>query len=62
VIRMEPTKNLNKCFWKVHALVNISQTSIKLFRENADAIVISMPSKPSACGCEVEKVASSHKI
>lgn len=62
MVRMEPTQNLNKSFREGHAQCNISQTSIKLFREDADAIVISMPIKPSTCGCEVEKVASHHKI
>lgn len=62
MVGMEPTKNLDEGFREVQALVNISQSSIKLFGENADAVTVSMPSKLSTGGCEIKEVARIHEV
>lgn len=59
---MKSTKDLHKGFWERHTPVNISKASVKLFRENTDAVIISMPSKTTACGYEVKKVTNIHEI
>lgn len=59
---MQTTEDLNKTFGKGKAPVNICQTSIKLFREDADAIIVLVPRKTTTSCCKVKKVALIYEV
>ena len=59
---MKSTKDLHKCFWKRDTPFNISQSSIKLFGEDSNTIVIAMPSEAGNCSSDIKKVAVFHEI
>jgi hypothetical protein len=49
MVGVESAKNFEKSLWKAKR-----HSSIKLFRENADVILIAVPSKTTSSGCEME--------
>lgn len=62
MVRMKSAKKLNKSFRKGNTPINICNSSIKFFGENANTVVVAVPSETSTCGRKVKEVAVVHEV
>jgi len=62
MIGIESTEDLNKSFRKGNTPINTCNAYVKIFGENANVVVVALPSEMTTCGCKVKEAAVVHEV